>query len=75
MGTPVEEGNLMKIRHLAAALVAASVLSGCAAVAVTGTIVSSTAKVATTAVGATVGATTGAVGLVVPGGDEDKDEG
>ena len=68
----------MPIRMLLLAFFAAPTLgmslSGCAAVAVTGAVVGGTAKVATTAVGATVGATTSAVGLVIPDGDEEDAE-
>lgn len=63
----------MTIRIFLAALLAAPALGGCAAVAVTGAVVGGTAKVATTAVGATVGTTTAAVGLVVPGGGDEED--
>lgn len=63
----------MTIRVFLLALFAAPTLGGCAALAVTGTVVGGTAKVATTAVGTTVGVTTGAVGLVVPDGEDDKD--
>ncbi len=64
----------MNLRMLVLALIAAPTLGGCAAVAVTGAVVGGTAKVATTAVGATVGVTTTAVDLVIPDGD-DEDEG
>ncbi|WP_321503101.1 hypothetical protein [Breoghania sp.] len=63
----------MIVRMLVLALIAAPTLGGCAAVAVTGAVVGGTAKIATTAVGTTVGATTSAVGLVIPDGDDEED--
>ncbi|WP_321339935.1 hypothetical protein [Breoghania sp.] len=63
----------MNLRMLVLALIAAPTLGGCAAVAVTGAVVGGTAKVATTAVGATVGVTTTAVDLVIPDGDDEEE--
>lgn len=64
----------MAIRLIALALILAPIMGGCAAVAVTGAVVGGTAKLATTAVGATVNTTTAAVDFVVPDGDDDDED-